>query len=517
MSSAPNQMVVHDATQIASTVDRLRATFDSGVTLSRSWRVAQLQQLKKLLTEGKEAMSEALYADLHRSRFESHLIELNIVEHEVQEALDHLDDWMAPEAKPTNLLNQPASSAVKRDPLGVALIMAPWNYPVQLLLGPLVGAIAAGNCALLRPAEYSSNVSETLGALVAKYMDPTAFAVTIGGRATTTNALACRFDKIFFTGGPTLGKIVLQAAAAHLTPVTLELGGKSPAYVDKSADVDIAARRLTWGAFINAGQTCVRPDHVLVHADVADELVARIGNYVREFYASRANDSTEFGYADAAKGPASIKTSPYFGRIINGGGAITRLAKIVETDKQYLVLGGDVDVEQRFVAPTVLDFGADSAAFHASAAMQAELFGPILPILRVANAAEAVASIKRREKPLAMYIFTTTAAVRTLFETTTSSGGLVFNDAVVHLANSNLPFGGVGHSGMGCYHGKYSFDEFSHLKAVMYKQNILDMPARYPPYTGFKRSLIYVRRHYTHNTNHFLCVFALRAPINVLM
>jgi aldehyde dehydrogenase (NAD+) len=492
-SDGSSDTVIRDPAAISGAVDRLRATFDSGVTLTREWRIQQLKAFRSLVSHGKEALSIAMYQDLHRSRFESHLIEISVVEHEIQEAIDHLDDWMAPEAKPTNLLNQPGSSSVHRDPLGVCLIMSPWNYPVQLLLAPLIGAIAAGNCALLRPAEYTGAVSETIGVLIGKYLDPNAFAVVIGGRAITESSLKCRFDKIFFTGGPTLGKVVYGAAVENLTPVVLELGGKSPAYVDASANLSVTARRLTWGTFLNAGQTCVRPDYLLVHESVADELIARIVGFIREFYEVPATDKTEYAYSEAAAQRPTAKTSPYFGRIVNGGGAIDRLAGLLERDKAHIVTGGEVDKAERYVAPTVLDFGTDVDAFEASSAMQAEIFGPILPVLRVSGPDAALAAIKRREKPLAMYVFTNSAAVKKTFETRTTAGGLVFNDCVVHLANGNLPFGGVGHSGMGNYHGRYSFECFSHQKAVMDRKSLADMPARYPPYTSFKRNLIYVR------------------------
>ncbi len=484
---------------IPGIVQQLRSSFNSNITLPKEWRLEQLQKLQKMINDGREKLSEAMYKDLHRSRFESHLIELNVIDHEIQYALDNFDSWVVDETKPTNFLNFPAKSVVHRDPLGVVLIMSPWNYPVQLLLVPLIGALAGGNTVLLRPAEYTSHTSNAIKDLVAKYFDPKVVTVITGGRDVNVAVLAERFDYIFFTGGTTLGRIVHAAANKHLTPVTLELGGKSPTYVDSTADLEIAAKRIVWGSFLNAGQTCVRPDYLMVQKEVASKLVALLRASIREFYLSPHTDASEYAIAKAVQpvkvggsAPlASAKDSCYFARIVDGGNAIDRIAGILKEDAKFVVEGGDVDMAARYVAPTLLDFADDRKAFDASASMRNEIFGPLLPILTVKDAAEAISIIRAREKPLAMYIYTTNSAIQRKFADETSSGSLLFNDSVVHLANHALPFGGVGNSGMGAYHGKQTFETFTHAKAVMYRKYILDMPARYPPYTSFKRGLIH--------------------------
>jgi len=496
-SGAPStELKTTDPSEIPGIVSKLRDSFNSKITLSKQWRLQQLHQLEKLLKEGEEELSKAMYTDLHRSRFESYFIELNIVTHEIHTAIENLDEWMKPEVKPTNLQNLPGKSFVQRDPLGVVLIMSPWNYPVQLLLAPLVGALAAGNTVLLRPASYTKNVSAALARLVAKYFDPSVVAIVTGDRDVTTSVLKERYDYIFFTGGPTLGRVVHQAANKHLTPVTLELGGKSPSYVDKSVDVDICAKRLTWATFVNAGQTCVRPDYLLVHEAVADEFIAAIVKYTRKFYADCPKaDPNEYALSPAERAVAAeIKheagQTPYFGRIVDGGDAIDRLANILKQDASYIIEGGAVDKSKRFISPTLLKFGANRHAFENSAAMQAEIFGPILPILTVKSPEEAIALIRSREKPLALYCFSNDSSVVKRFLRETTSGSVAINDAIVQLANHELPFGGVGLSGMGAYHGRYSFETFSHQKAVMWKSTTADIAHRYPPYTEFGRKLI---------------------------
>ena len=479
---------------IRGVVAKLRQTFNSNVTLPESWRRAQLLKLQALMAAGREKLARAMYEDLHRSRFESQLLELGIVDHEIQAALDGLSDWMKPESKPTNFLNFPASSYVKRDPYGVVLIMSPWNYPVQLLLAPLVGALAAGNTVLLRPGTFSCKTSEALRDLIEQFFAAGDVAIVVGDRDVTTAVLAERVDYIMFTGGPTLGRVVHAAANKYLTPVTLELGGKSPSYVDATADLDIAAKRLTWATFVNAGQTCVRPDYLMVQASVAPAFVAKVKACIKEFYSGGHADASEFhvqeaGAAVTGKTLASSKDSAYLGRIIDGNDAIGRLAGLLKADKQYVTEGGDVDAKARYVSPTLLEFGSDKTAFERSATMQHEIFGPLLPILVVKDESEAIALIRAREKPLALYVYSLRSDVQERFANETSSGSLVFNDAIVHLANHALPFGGVGNSGMGGYHGKYTFLTFSHAKSVMSRSNYMDMPARYPPYDATKRTI----------------------------
>ena len=380
-----------------------------------------------------------------------YITEVNVVEHEIQTAIDHLDDWMAPTSVVNNLLNLPGKSFVYKDPLGVVLIIGAWNYPVQLSLAPLVGAIAAGCCAVLKlPSDkYSAASSRAIAQCVEGYLDQGAIRVVEGDRNATQAVLAQRWDKIFFTGGCFVGKMVAEAAAKHLTPTCLELGGKSPCIVDKSADLDIAAKRICWGAFMNAGQTCVRPDYLLVHASVADAFIAKFKAAIETMYSK-----------DAA-------ATEWFGRIVNERAA-QRLAEVLTEDKQYVVHGGETDTAACFVAPTVLDFGADEEAFAKSASMKDELFGPLSPILRYSDTSAVTAFVNAREKPLGLYVFTTDNTVRDTVLRDTSSGAADVNDVIMHMTNDELPFGGVGNSGMGAYHGERSFLQFTHEKAVLY-------------------------------------------------
>lgn len=444
------------------------------------------------MTEREEDFCRAIYDDLGRSRFESKLYEINLIQSEIQHALDHVGEWMKPRSKSTDLLNMPGSSCVRHDPLGVVLIMAPWNYPIQLVFAPLVGALAAGNTVLIRPANYTPHVASAVAQMIAQYFDPNVVAVVTGEREVTTAVLQERFDMVFFTGGPTLGKVVYSAAAKHLTPVILELGGKSPAIVDRSCDIDITAKRLVWAAFANAGQTCVRPDFVMVHEAVGDKLVARMKELIQQFY-RRGDDQAEFASQPGARPAAEddeIRASPYVARVVDGGGAFERLSGILEHDRAFVAFGGAADAGSRYIQPTVLDFGADMAAFAGSKAMEAEIFGPILPVVRVPDVDAAITYVRGHEKPLALYCFASDSAVQERVAARTSSGSLVFNDCMMQLVNASLPFGGVGRSGMGMYHGEYSFRAFTHEKSVLRKFAVLDLPARYPPYTSGKRQVM---------------------------
>jgi acyl-CoA reductase-like NAD-dependent aldehyde dehydrogenase len=403
---------------VAGVVTELRATYATGATRDRAWRMSQLLAFQKMLKECRGSLCEAMATDLHKSTFEGYITEVNVIEHEVQGAIDHLDDWMAPQSVANNLLNLPGKSYVYRDPLGVVLIIGAWNYPVQLSLAPLVGAIAAGCCAVVKlPSDkYSSASSRAIAQCVAGYLDQTAVRVVEGDREATQAVLAQRWDKIFFTGGSYVGKMVAEAAAKHLTPTCLELGGKSPCIVDRSADLDIAAKRICWGAFMNAGQTCVRPDYLLVHADVADAFLAKYKAAITSMY-SEEPDKSE-----------------WFGRAVNGR-ACERLAAVIATDKRYIVHGGASDVASCFVAPTVLDFGTDAGAFERSASMESEIFGPISPLLRYTDTSAIIERINAGEKPLGLYVFTTDSAVRDRFLRDTSSGAADVNDVIMHMTN----------------------------------------------------------------------------------
>jgi len=427
----------------ADPVARARATFDSGRTRPLAWRVGQLRQLDRLLVEGADALHAALGTDLGKCATESRLTETAFLRAEIAHTLKHLGRWMRPRRRPIPLSLQPASARMVPQPLGVVLVIAPWNYPVQLLLGPLIGAIAAGNAVVLKPSEVAPVTSSVIARLVPQYLDTDAVHVVEGGVPETTALLAQCFDHIFYTGNSAVARVVMQAASAHLTPVTLELGGKSPAWVDGTVDLATVARRLVWAKYLNAGQTCVAPDYLLVTPDVADALVPHL----------QAAITAQFG--------DEPQRSPEYGRIVNAR-HFDRLAAFLSNGR--VAIGGGTDATDRYIAPTVLD-GIGTA----DAVMQEEIFGPILPIVRVSDSGAAIAHIRAHDKPLALYAFTSDKALRRRFTNETASGALVFDFAVAHLSAPDVPFGGVGMSGSGAYHGEASFRTFSHLKPVLSK------------------------------------------------
>ena len=425
----------------SAVVGELRTLFNTGVTRPVAWRRAQLTALKTMLTEQAQSFLDALYADLRKNAVEAQRAELGLVINEIDHTLENLDAWLSPEDAdlPAGLL--PGQGHVVRDPLGVALIIGPWNYPLQLVLAPLVGALAAGNVAVLKPSELSETVSAAIAEHVPNYLE--GVKVVQGAIPETTALLEQKFDHIFYTGNGVVGRIVMTAAAKHLTPVTLELGGKSPAVVEPGADLAVTAQRLAYGKFANAGQTCVAPDYVLAVGGTGPELAKHLDTTVRAM----------FGDDPAA--------SPAYGRIINER-HFDRLAGLLESG--HAVVGGQHDRDDKFIAPTVLTDVAPDAPV-----MQQEIFGPILPIIDVPDVDAAITFINDRDKPLALYAFTDSDETKTRLQTETSSGGLVFGAAIIHLAAPDLPFGGVGESGMGRYHGRYSIDNFSHVKAVLDK------------------------------------------------
>jgi aldehyde dehydrogenase (NAD+) len=378
---------------------------------------------------------------------------------------------MAPDTVSTNLFNIPAQSKVYHDPLGVVLVMGAWNYNVMLTLDPLVGAIAGGNCALVKPGSYASKSAEVMKKLIARYMDSDCIQVITGDRTVTAQILDERFDMIFFTGSTFVGKIVAQAAAKTLTPTVLELGGKSPCIVDKTADLAVAARRIAWGGLLNSGQTCVRPDYFMVHDSVADAFVEKLKATIAEFYSQ------------------DPKASEWYGRIINTK-SHKRLVELVEDARHFLVHGGTADEAAKYIEPTVFDFGTNMAAFEKSKVMEDEVFGPLFPICRFSDPETLVQFVNARPKPLATYCFTEDADLKKAVLERTSSGAAVINDVVVHLSNPDLPFGGVGDSGMGAYHGDRSFGAFTHRKAVLLRESWGDAFVRYPPYTPLKQNAL---------------------------
>ena len=430
--------------------------FRTGQTLDISYRLTALRALKAAILKHEKALTDALWADLHKSYEEAYLTEISIVLGEIDNHISNLRSWASPVHRPTPLKMFPSRSRIVSEPLGSTLIIAPWNYPVQLLLNPLVGAISAGCTAILKPSPYVPTVAKALEDLIADTFESEYVATVQGNRDVNTALLAERYDLIFFTGSPALGRTVMAAAAKNLTPVVLELGGKSPCIVDYDADIEVAARRIAWGKCLNAGQTCIAPDYLLVHSAVKDRLIAALG---KEFKALLGDNPQQ---------------SKHFVRIVNER-AFDRLVGYFKDGD--IVVGGQTERSERFIAPTILD-----NVNPESAVMQDEIFGPIFPVVTFQTTAEAVNFVTSREKPLALYYFGKSGkqVIRT-----TSSGGACINDTIMHIANENLPFGGVGNSGMSSYHGKNSFDVFSHQRAVVTTPTWLDLPFRYMPYKLF--------------------------------
>ncbi|WSL80525.1 aldehyde dehydrogenase family protein [Kitasatospora sp. NBC_01266] len=436
-------MVRAAATEPAAVVARLRAGFDTGRTRPLAWRLAQLAALRALLTEQSDEFLAALRTDLGKSETEAYRSEIGFTLNELDHTVAHLAQWLAPRPAAVPAAFRPAEAQVVRDPLGVVLVIAPWNYPLQLALAPVVGALAAGNTVLVKPSELAPATSAALARLLPRYLDREAVAVVEGAVPETTALLEQRFDHIFYTGNGVVGRIVMAAAAKHLTPVTLELGGKSPALVEPGADLAVTAQRIARGKFQNAGQTCVAPDYVLAIGDTATALEAELATAVEALY---------------GQDPAA---NPEYGRVVNERHH-DRLTALLGDGR--LVVGGEHDRAARYLAPTVLADVSPEAPV-----MRAEIFGPVLPIVAVPDLDAAIAFINERDKPLALYAFTDSESTKRRLTEETSSGGLVFGLTVSHLAVPELPFGGVGESGIGRYHGEYSIETFSHPKAVLDK------------------------------------------------
>lgn len=452
------------AREVSTVVEALRATFKSGRTRPLEWRREQLQGLRRMLVEREPELLAALATDLGKPPAEAWATDIGFVISEIDHVLRHLRSWARPERVWAPLVTRPAKARIVREPFGVALVIAPWNYPIQLLVSPMVGALAAGNCVVAKPSEVSASTSATLARLVPKYVDTDAVAIVEGGVKETQALLAERFDYVFYTGNGRVGRIVMEAAAQHLTPVTLELGGKSPVIVDESADLHVAARRIAWGKYLNAGQTCIAPDYVLVAAGLEERFVEEVRRAVFDFYGSDPKASSDYG------------------RIVNTS-HVKRLAGLLGDG--HATIGGAVDEAERYVAPTVLQGVADDAAV-----MREEIFGPILPVLPVEGIDAAVDFVNGRERPLALYLFSGSRSARERVLSGTASGGVAVNATMFQVAVPALPFGGVGPSGMGAYHGKASFLTFSHAKAVLRKSPRPDPDLAYPPYTARKERLL---------------------------
>ena len=445
--------------------ERQRAYFRTGATLEIAFRIEQLTKLRNAIASREAAVLEAVKQDLGRPAEEAYTSEVGIVLHEIDLARKHLAAWARPRKVRTPLVLFPAKSWVQAEPYGSVLIIAPWNYPFQLAIAPLAAALAAGNCAVVKPSEAAPHTSRLVAEMIRATFDEAYVAAVEGAAPETQALLAQRFDYIFFTGGTQVGRIVMAAAAKHLTPVTLELGGKNPCLVDRDADLGIAARRIAWGKFMNAGQTCIAPDFVLAHKAIKAELLQRLAAAVEQFY---------------GKDP---QASPDYGRIVNDR-HFERLAALLREGKA--AVGGQSAKAQRYIAPTILE-----GVSWDSPLMQEEIFGPILPVLEFEDLDSAIRMLQARPKPLALYVFSNDRARQDEVVRRLSSGGACINDTFGQFLNLRLPFGGVGESGMGAYHGKAGFDTFSHSRGVVRRATWADPRTKYPPY---KTPLAVLRR-----------------------
>lgn len=458
---------VGDAAGFEELVAGLRATFRSGRTKSVDWRKEQLKAIVRMLDEHEDDFAQALHEDLRRNRVEAYSADIGFTKAEVKYLIKHVASWAKPKKVTAAITAQPARARIMPEPLGVALIIAPWNYPIQLLLSPMAAAIAAGNCVVAKPSELSPACSAVLARLVPKYLDDEAITLVEGGVDETTALLELPYDHIFFTGSTNVGRVVMQAAAKHLTPVVLELGGKSPTIVTADADLDVAAHRIMWGKHLNAAQTCIAPDYVLAEASIRDRLVDKMVGVLDEFLG------------------ADPKASPDYGRIINER-HFARLKGLLDSSGGTVVAGGETDEATKYIAPTIIvDPDLDAPI------MNEEIFGPLLPVLSVGSVDEAIDFVNDRPKPLALYIFSGSGDTSEQILQSTSSGGACVNHTILHMTSPVMPFGGVGPSGMGSYHGKAGFDAFSHHKSVLLKPQKPDPSLMYPPYTKLKETIIH--------------------------
>ncbi|MGJ7912538.1 aldehyde dehydrogenase [Neobacillus sp. LXY-1] len=441
--------------------------FHSQETKNIDFRLQQLERLKKGIMQYESQINEALRKDLGKHPFESYASEVGFVLNSITHTMKRLKKWAKPKKVKTPVALFPSKSMIRYEPYGTVLIIGPFNYPFQLLIEPLIGAIAAGNCVVLKPSEVVPNVSAVITEMVDTIFDRAYIRSVQGGVETTTSLIHASFDYIFFTGSVPVGRIVMEAAAKKLVPVTLELGGKSPVIVDQSADIKVAANRIVWGKTLNSGQTCVAPDYLLVHESVKDALIDEMKRTLTKFYGT------------------NIEKSPDFGRIVSDK-HFARLKNILEKERDHIIFGGATNSETRFFEPTLIE------ATWNSPSMEDEIFGPLLPILPYKELDDAIISINQLPKPLALYLFTSDRQVEEKVLTEVSSGGVSINETVTHLANPELPFGGVGNSGIGAYHGHYSFTTFSHAKSILKKSTKIDLPLLFPPYND--KNLKLVRR-----------------------
>ena len=445
--------------KIDELLKKQKAFFEKNNTRDVSFRLKNLLKFRAGIRKYERKITDALWTDLHKSYEEAYLTEISIVTAEIDNHIRHIRKWASPKRVITPLHILPSSSRIIHEPLGLSLIIAPWNYPFQLLMNPLVGAISAGCCAILKPSPYTPTVAVVMEEMIKEVFPENYIAVVQGGRNVNTLLLEKRFDMIFFTGSPMLGKLVMKAASQYLTPLVLELGGKSPCIVDEGANIKIAAKRIAWGKTINAGQTCIAPDYVFVHKSLKEKLIKELG----------LNIETMFG--------RDIKESKYFPRIVNKN-AFDRLKSLMQHGT--IRYGGETYEAERFIAPTIIDEIKPEYPV-----MNEEIFGPILPVMTYDNIDEAIRYINENEKPLAFYYFGKNGKAKEVLNKTTSGGGCI-NDTLMHITNKNLPFGGVGNSGLGKYHGRESFLAFSNRRAIVSTPTWIDLPFKYAPFKYFK-------------------------------
>jgi aldehyde dehydrogenase (NAD+) len=447
--------------------EQLRTTFSTGLTQPLEWRREQLGGLVRLLRDDADALTDAMAADLGKPELEGWLTDVAAVRKDIEGIVGHVDTWAAPHRVRVPWRLWPGRAELVPEPLGAVLVIGPWNYPVRCLVLPLAFALAAGNTVAVKPSELAPATSATLAKLLPAYLDERAVSVVEGGPKVAEDLLRQRWDHIFFTGSAKVGRLVMAAAARYVTPVTLELGGKNPAIVDHAVDVEVAARRIVWAKFLNAGQTCVAPDYVLVDSRIKEPLLAAMTKALAKFYGSDPLQSRAFG------------------RVVNDA-HMERLLKLLRATKARVVAGGTSAASDRYLAPTVLaDLEWDDPV------MEAEIFGPLLPVLSYDNFDDALCELNRRDKPLALYVYSVDPELVERVISATSSGSVCVNHSAVQLAVPGLPFGGVGASGIGAYHGRAGFDTFSHAKGVLRKPQGGELPLMYPPYTRVKRWLLH--------------------------
>lgn len=456
VASEPRSQQSNKIDQDLLVINKQRQFFNEGHTLSIAYRRNQLKKLRAVIEKNEAAIFDALKADLHKPVFEAFGTELGIVYAEIDEHLYNLDKWSKPQSVGTGFFHFKASSKIYKEPLGQVLIISPWNYPFQLTINPLVGAISAGNVVVIKPSEISAHTSAIMAKIVRECFDEQYVYLIQGDKAIVDKLLTHKWDLIFFTGSTAVGKIIYEAAASKLTPVILELGGKSPCIVHEDAHLENSAKRIAWGKIINAGQTCVAPDYLYVHKDIKDKLLARIQYHITSMLGEQEELSNDYG---------RIVSERHYLRIVN-------LMK-----DGNILFGGKTDSSKRFISPTLI-----TDVELSDTIMQEEIFGPLLPIITYTSIDEVISFINKRPKPLALYVFTSSNKIADEVIRRVPAGGGCINDVLWHLGNKNLSFGGVGDSGMGHYHGKFSYDSFSHSKSILNRSNLIDLPLRYPPY-----------------------------------